>query len=127
MSTGDPSDPQPVPKPQMVLTLRKRAARMHCEDLNSNLGPVIDLSLSGARILYRGLSRWAEGTPVQLQLCGYGNRAIVAAQIARRRRLGFMTTELGIQFVDLDPPSRKIISEFVRCHSVRYAIVRDAA
>lgn len=105
----------------------RRAARVHCEDLTSNLGPVIDLSLSGARVFYRGLSRWAEGTPVRLQLCGYGNRAVVSARIARRRRLGFLTSELGIQFVDLDAPTREVITELVRCHSVRYAIVRDAA
>ncbi len=100
---------------------------MHCEDLTSNLGPVIDLSLSGARLLYRGLARWAQGTPVQLQLSGYGNKASVSARVARSRRLGFLATEVGVQFVNLDPGKRQLISEFVRCHSVRYAIVRDAA
>ncbi|MCL4222092.1 MAG: PilZ domain-containing protein [Phycisphaerales bacterium] len=127
MSKGDFTDSHANPPSQAGLTLRKRAARVHCEDLTSNLGPVIDLSLSGARVVYRGLARWDVGTPVQLQLCGYGNRTAVSAQIARRRRLGFMTAELGIQFINLDAPTRQIISELVRCHSVRYAIVRDAA
>lgn len=128
MSSGDVIDPKPNPQlsPQ-VFTLHKRAARVHCEDLTTNLGPVLDLSLSGARIFYRGLSRWTEGTPVQLGISGYGSRAVVSARIARRRRLGFLATELGIQFVDLDASTRQLISEFVRCHSVRYAIVRDAA
>lgn len=128
MSSGDVIDLQPSPSPAPhSLPLRKRAARVHCEDLATNLGPVLDLSLSGARIFYRGLFRWPEGTPVELRISGYGSRAVVPARIARRRRLGFLATELGIQFVDLDPPTRQLISEFVRCHSVRYAIVRDAA
>ncbi|RMH10798.1 MAG: PilZ domain-containing protein [Planctomycetota bacterium] len=107
--------------------LRKRAARIHCEDLSSNFGPVLDLSLSGARILYRGIRRFSTGQQLTLTFRGYGCEVAVRARLARARRLGFMAQELGLQFYDVDAGMKRTISDLVRTHSVRYHVFKDAA
>lgn len=100
---------------------------MRCEDLRSSSGPVVDLSLSGARITHRGLRKFEPGEIIHLDLQGYGTRITVPARIARTNRIGFMHAEVGVEFINLDEQMRQILAELVRCHSVRYCIFKKAA
>ena len=108
------------------IKLRKRAARVRCEDLFSSSGPIIDLSLSGARIAHRGFRKFEEGETIELTLAGYGAHIVVPVRVARINRVGFMHFELGVEFISPDEQTRQAVADFVRCHSVRYSIVKNA-
>lgn len=115
------------PSPSSIPPLRKRAARLHCEDLRSSLGVVLNISLSGASARARRLTAPRVGQQLRFLLEGYGSRIQLNARVARSRRISFLGYEIGVEFLDPDPQTREALSELVRCHSVRYAIVREAA
>lgn len=118
---------QTEPTPSSIPPLRKRAARLHCEDLRSNFGTVQNISLSGASVRARRLSAPRVGEQLRFRLEGYGSRIQLLARVARFRRVGLLRYEIGVEFLHNDAATRETLSELVRCHSVRYAIVREAA
>lgn len=114
------------PQPNGVPNKRK-SGRLACEELRSSLGPVIDLSSEGCRILHGRFGGAMTGARVMLRLEGYECCVSVPAEIMRRNPHGLLKVEIGLRFVNLTQGQRDEISALARTHRVRYAIIHAAA
>ena len=82
------------------------------------LGPVLDLSVGGLRLLsvrpHQGL--------VRVEIWGHDTDVTVEAKVVWARRLGFRRHELGLTFVDVDEDVQKIIMRIAATHTRDRAI-----
>lgn len=97
---------------------RRTSGRLPQESLECNLGPVLDLSTGGMRVLCK---RPHEGTlEVCLQASQYSMN--LSGQVAWSKRLGFRRHEIGIQFVDLDEDTTHVLSRISASYRMRRAL-----
>ncbi len=66
--------------------------------LSSSIGPVLDLSTSGMRVIAK--KPWCGEVPVRISASGID--ITVKATVMWSRKLGFRAYELGLTFTDLD-------------------------
>lgn len=83
---------------------RRRDARIRQTTLSSNLGPVIDLSRSGMRVL---CSRRLKGLQSIVVFSRNGPHMEVTARVIWSERLGFRKHLIGLEFVE-PPPARQL-------------------
>jgi hypothetical protein len=97
---------------------RRGAGRlMVSRDVRCNLGDVIDLSITGMRVLASkatcgvvGLSVIAPGFSVRLK-----------GDVVWSKRLGFRKHMLGVQFLDVDPYASALLTRIASEHRVSRA------
>jgi hypothetical protein len=116
-----------IQAPPALESERRRSGRIPCEDLSSSLGPVLDLSAEGARVILKKLRAPPVCARLSIEITGYGCSVVVDAEVMRSRRLGLTQHDLGLKFPSLTAQQRAIICDLVRTHSVRYSIVRALA
>ena len=75
---------------------RRSTKRRPQEALNSNFGPVLDLSATGARVI---ASKALNGS-VSLIISGLGFDQTLKARVVRCKKLGFRIYEVAVEFID---------------------------
>jgi len=72
---------------------------------------------------------FAIGGTYTFTLSGEGTTVVILCKIMRRERLGFMTFEYGVEFVDLTAEQRDAILDLSRTTSVKRVIptIEEAA
>ncbi len=97
---------------------RRRAGRLPQESLECNLGPVLDLSTGGMRVLCK---RPHEG-PLEVRLQASQYSLTLSGQVIWSKRLGFRRHEIGVQFVDLDDDTSQVLSRISATYRMRRAL-----
>jgi len=92
---------------------KRRAGRLQTEDTRCRLGQVLDLSITGMRVLHRGMAPRV-GDEVNLTIKAPGASVDVRARVVRVVRTGFRKREVGLEFVALDPLSRERLLDLAR-------------
>jgi len=93
-------DPQAgVTRPIPDAATRRQRGRIEQESLTSNLGPVLDVSASGVRILARRVPKGE----VTVELIGLGGRFEHRGRVVWSKRIGLFKHEIGIEFEDITP------------------------
>ena len=90
------------------LTDRRRFGRSKGTRLGCSIGRVIDLSGGGLRI--RCSTRLSSQMDVKLWTAK--RQITVPAKVAWVRRIGFRKYEIGLEFLDMTPATRKDLSTF---------------
>ena len=98
---------------------RRIPGRVAQELLVSDLGPVLDLSAGGMRILS---TRPPNRSQLDVRLKGPDSSLRVRAKVAWCRRLGFRRHEIGMTFVELDDSASAILNRISQAHRARSAV-----
>lgn len=94
---------------------RRAHNRLRVELVDSNLGPILDLSRGGARIF----TRKPRTGRIALTLTTHDDTLTVDADAIWSRKLGWRRYELGVQFVDLSPDDAERLTTICLNASVR--------
>ena len=101
-----------IPKPDAN---RRAQGRLPQELLQSNLGPVLDLSMGGMRVR---CGRALKGE-VDVDLMGLVEPVRLRAEVMWTRRQGLRKFEVGLKFVDIAPDVARQLTELSLNHSLR--------
>ncbi|QOJ00773.1 MAG: PilZ domain-containing protein [Phycisphaeraceae bacterium] len=96
----------------------RRHGRVRCDELVCNLGQVLDLSASGARIKL-SLSPLTVGGEVICEIEAPDRRVAIAAKVIWCRRVGFFRHEAGLTFLDVPAHARAGLLGIVRSMMTR--------
>ena len=96
---------------------RRLYPRLRQALLETNFGPVLDLSLSGVRI------RCAKPPigEVDLELVGSGEWVPLRAEVVWVNKIGFRKHEAGLRFLDVTPETAQQLTRISLTHRVRAA------
>ncbi len=97
---------------------RRVPGRLPQESLECDLGPVLDMSSGGMRVLCR---RPYEGE-VQIHVEGYDVVLTIQARVAWVQKLGFRRFEIGLAFLDIDEDVAQMLTRVSTIHRERRAI-----
>ncbi len=97
---------------------RRIPGRVPQEMLVSTLGPVLDLSTGGMRVL---ATRPVDGK-LDVELKGGHVGLTLEAKVSWARRLGFRRFELGLAFVNVDDELAKILTRISNDHRSSQAV-----
>ncbi len=97
---------------------RRIPGRVAQEWLVSDLGPVLDLSPGGMRVL---ATRYRVGK-LDVRLRGGDVSLTLRTNVAWSRRLGFRRHELGLAFIDVDENAAGILARIAADHRARQVI-----
>ncbi len=97
---------------------RRLAGRLAQEGLECNLGPVLDLSSGGLRILSK---RPREGE-LTVHLDGFDMTLKLQAKVVWTTRHGFRRHEMGLELLHVDEEMGRILSRISRQHRSQRAI-----
>jgi hypothetical protein len=111
-------EPQRGMKRETNLSDRRTPARLQQEDLLSNLGPILDLSVGGMRVLCK---RSREGS-LKVRLWAYQFTMNLDGQVVWTKHLGFRRHEIGVEFLNVDDDTAKILARVSAIHRMRRAI-----
>ena len=111
-------DPLRGMKRETNLSDRRTPARLPQEDLVSDLGPILDLSIGGMRVLCK---RRREGS-LKVRLWAFQFYMNLDAQVVWTKHLGFRRHEIGVEFLNIDDDTAKILSRISAIHRMRRAI-----
>ena len=111
-------EPQRGMNHETNLSDRRTPARLQQEDLVSDLGPILDLSVGGMRVLCK---RNRAG-PLKVRLWAYEFSMNLDGQVVWTKHLGFRRHEIGVQFLNIDDDTAKILSRISAIHRMRRAI-----
>ena len=101
---------------------RRRHGRLRCEGTRSNLGRVVDLSLSGMQVTRRGGRIVDVGDEFFVELRWDKVVLPLKARVVRVQKSGFSKYTYGLEFVDLDPMTREQLTTISRVTSNRFVI-----
>ncbi|MCZ6494399.1 MAG: PilZ domain-containing protein [Planctomycetota bacterium] len=97
---------------------RRVPGRLPQESLQSDLGPVLDMSSGGMRVLgtrpYQGEFR--------IEVQGYDVVLALQARVAWVQKLGFRRFEIGFAFLDIDEDVALMLTRISTIHRERRAI-----
>jgi len=93
---------------------RRRTGRIEQEHLTSNLGPVLDLSRGGMRVL---ATRKHHGE-VMVRLDSPVGRLQLPGRVMWNRRLGWRRVEIGVQFTDFQPHTARHLQHIAASHTL---------
>lgn len=93
---------------------RRTCGRLRTEQLQTDLGQVVNLSGSGMRVLARQSRLERLGETLDITIAGLGERITVRATIVWSRRIGFRRHVLGFRFADLPQRERSRLTELAR-------------
>ncbi len=111
-------EPQRGMKRETNLSDRRTPARLQQEDLLSDLGPILDLSVGGMRVLCK---RSREGS-LKVRLWAYQFTMNLDGQVVWTKHLGFRRHEIGVEFLNVDDDTAKILARVSAIHRMRRAI-----
>jgi hypothetical protein len=94
---------------------RRQTVRIACDRARCNLGEIVDLSATGARIACRRFFRPVEGKPVELTLETPGGEVRVPS-IVCWTRLDENGWEAGLAFHGLSERDAAVIGGFIKAH-----------
>ena len=97
---------------------RRVPGRVRQESLTCTLGPVLDLSVGGLRVL----SVRPQSGAIRICLCGMDIELTLHAKVVWTRRLGFRRHEQGLSFIDVDEDVMRILARIAADHAGRWAI-----
>jgi hypothetical protein len=97
---------------------RRVPGRTPQEMLYCTLGPVLDMSAGGMRVL--STKPWSGSFDVELK--GSDVALTVRVKVAWVHRLGFRRHEIGLSFVDVDDEVSTILSRISAAHRLRAAV-----
>ena len=97
---------------------RRIPGRVPQEMLVCDLGPVLDLSPGGMRVL---ATRRREGQ-LDLTLCGGDLKLALRAKVVWNRRLGFRRHEVGLTLLDVDETVAELLTRISKDHRARQVI-----
>ncbi|MCH8151795.1 MAG: PilZ domain-containing protein [Planctomycetes bacterium] len=97
---------------------RRVPGRLPQESLQCDLGPVLDMSSGGMRVL---CTRPYEGE-VQIHVEGYDVVLTIQARVAWIQKLGFRRFEIGLAFLDIDEDVAQMLTRISTIHRERRAI-----
>lgn len=103
----DPANPNANPQAN-----RRRGGRIRCPDFRCDLGPILDLSSTGLRLTTR--SRAKVGDIVPLVFTTPDGPVVLQARIVRKASLGFLKSELGLQFISPTQDQLQRLSSMAR-------------
>jgi len=98
---------------------RRKSGRLVCVGLVSDLGEIPDLSAGGCRVRCRRMVPFTIGATYTFTLSGEGHTVVVFGTIRRRDRVGFMTFEYGVEFVELSAEQRDAILDLSHATSIK--------
>lgn len=93
---------------------RRSHGRIRCEEVTTQLGPVVDISASGIKAVCKGWRAPQIGEIVDLNLKHPQGNCQVKGEIVWLRRKGLRTYEVGLHFADTSEEARKGITEITR-------------
>ena len=99
---------------------RRSSGRQRLEALTSSLGPVLDLSAGGMRVLSK---KHREGE-LEVTLTSFGKKFRVLAKVAWSRRVAFRRHVVGLSFMNVSAENVKILNN-LSCDHRR--VLGDAA
>ncbi len=111
-------EPQRGLKRETNLSDRRTPARLPQESLVCDLGPLLDLSIGGMRVLCK---RRREGS-LKVRLWAFQFSMNLDGQVVWTKHLGFRRHEIGVQFLNVDDDTAKILSRISAIHRMRRAI-----
>ncbi len=89
--------------------------RMRCNNVETTLGPVLDFSATGIRILSkREVKHEVEGEPIEIGLLSAFEMVRVKVMVRWSRKLGWRRHEVGLEFVEVSDEVRTVLSEIAR-------------
>jgi len=97
---------------------RRLAGRLLQDGLDCNLGPVLDLSAGGLRVLSK---RPREGE-LTVHLDGFDLTLKLQAKVVWTTRHGFRRHEVGLELLHVDEEMAQILSRISRQHRMQRAI-----
>ncbi len=97
---------------------RRVPGRLPQESFQCGLGPVLDLSSGGMRVL---CTRPYQGE-LRVHLEGYDVVLSVRARVAWVQKLGFRRFEIGFAFIDIDEDMAQMLTRISTIHRERRAI-----
>jgi PilZ domain len=105
-----------LPPPVMSIESNaRRHGRVRCQKIESNIGEVVDLSASGARIRRRRRYVSQPGSMVNMEIEGLDGAIRVLGRVVWTRRFGFFHHQVGVIFEDVSAPVRKALASIARC------------
>ena len=97
---------------------RRIPGRVPQESLMCSLGPVLDLSVGGMRVL----SVRSQTGALRIFLWGMDVELTLEAKVVWSRRLGFRRHELGLSFSEVDKDVKSILERIAVTHAGHRAI-----
>jgi hypothetical protein len=97
---------------------RRRTGRLPQESLVCNLGPILDISIGGMRVLSRTPHR---GT-VNIQFSDYTLPERLDATVTWSKRTGLFSREIGLRFENVTPRLCVVLTQIASLHRYRRAI-----
>lgn len=108
--------PPGAESPDSKLPNARRHGRVRCHMVESSLGAVLDISASGLRV-GSGMLRYKPESLVTLEVHTHDGRFDVLARVSWSKSTGFLSSEMGLEFIDLPKEARRILLATV--HSSR--------
>lgn len=91
----------------------RRHGRLACDDMQSSLGAVLDISASGLRIKC-GRHGPAPGDSIIISMGSAEANVKFCAKVVWARRIGFRHQELGLEFVGMQDDVKRALMVVVR-------------
>lgn len=88
--------------------------RMRCNNVISSLGPVLDFSATGVRVLSRRPLKQHPGGTVSVRIESAFEPITLPVIVRWSRRLGFRRHEIGLEFAEVNERTRAVLSEIAR-------------
>lgn len=98
---------------------RRRSPRHAAEHVTCDIGEVVNLSASGARIASRGKPPLKKGQTVQMLLTGQDGAIRVQGVVTWLRRTGWRKAEVGVRFINLTPAHVLVLATLAEFGFVR--------
>ncbi len=108
-----PSGPAPE-NPASPGANRRRHGRLRTHDMTSNFGRVMDLSRSGLRLRVGGRPSAKLGETIELDIEAGGAGIRLPATVVRVQRVGFASTDLGVEFPELSEDQQRGLAFLAR-------------
>ncbi len=89
---------------------RRAGGRVHCSEVMSSLGPVLDLSGTGMRVWHEGWRKPKPGQQFEMDVWWQEERVHLVGEVVWSRRGGLMSYSVGVRFMQLDEATRAGLS-----------------
>lgn len=88
--------------------------RMRCNNVETSLGPVLDFSATGMRILSKREIIQENDQPLMVRIDSAFDPIAVPVQVRWSRKLGWRRWETGLQFVELTEEAKAVLADIAR-------------
>jgi hypothetical protein len=108
-------------RPDRLNADRRTHNRLRVVDVESSVGPVLELSLGGARVRSR---RKLEGR-IELEIRAAHDAVEVDAEVVWSRRMGWRKFESALRLLDVDPECARTLTRISLEHRMRAMLNGD--